>query len=256
LPARGAAESAGCNPDAARCTSIARQSWPRHDGLSILVEVQMPNVRTTSLSALLFAAALITPGLASAQEKAQDKMTPPAPKTYTFSGETQRGYQSLQANLADAAEKMPEENYSFKPTPEVKPFGQHIAHIALSQYSMCSKLKGEANPKKDEKEETTRSKADTIALLKGSTAYCEPLVTSITETSLGELMPFGQDKVAKGLVPLALISHADEVYGTMAVYLRLKGIVPPSTEKMNKMKQDKEKEQTAQDQSKKSSQER
>ncbi len=203
--------------------------------------------------ALLFAVALIAPGSLFAQEKAQEKMPAPekmsAPKTYTFSGESLRGYQSLQSNLADAAEKMPEEHYGFKPTPDVKSFGQHVAHIALSQYGLCARLKGEPNPKKDEKEETTRSKADTIALLKGSTAYCEPFVTGLTDASLGELMPMGQDKVAKGLVPLALISHADEVYGTMAVYLRLKGIVPPSTEKMNQMK----KEQTAQDQTKKSS---
>jgi uncharacterized damage-inducible protein DinB len=156
----------------------------------------------------------------------------------------------VQSNLAEAAEKMPEEHYGFKPTPEVKPFGQHIAHIALSQYGLCSRLKGEPNPKKDEKEETTRSKTDAVALLKGSSAYCEPLVTGLTEASLAELLPMGEDKVAKGLIPMALISHGDEVYGTMAVYLRLKGIVPPSTEKMDKMKQDKAK----QDPAKKSSQ--
>jgi uncharacterized damage-inducible protein DinB len=193
------------------------------------MEVQMRNVYT-----LVFAAALIVPSLAAAQEKAEKA----EPKTYTLSGESLRGYQNVQQNLASAAEKMPEEHYGFKPTPEVKPFAQHIAHIALSQYGLCSKLKGEANPKKDEKEETTRNKADTVALLKGSSAYCEPLVTGLTEASLTELVPMGQDKVAKGLIPLALISHADEVYGSMAVYLRLKGIVPPSTEKMNQMKQE------------------
>jgi uncharacterized damage-inducible protein DinB len=213
----------------------------------------MSNLQTVRRSlTFLFAIALMVPTLSSAQESKESKTAPAAPKTYTFSGETLRGYQSLQSNLADAAEKMPEEHYGFKPTPEVKSFGQHVAHIALSQYGLCARIKGEPNPKKDEKEETTRSKADTIALLKGSTAYCEPLVSGVVDASLGELMPMGQDKVAKGLVPLALISHADEVYGTMAVYLRLKGLVPPSTEKANQMK--KEKEQTAQDQTKKSSQ--
>jgi uncharacterized damage-inducible protein DinB len=186
------------------------------------------------------AAALIVSTPSSAQQEQKSQATPPAapaapmkePKTYTFSGETLRGYQNVQSNLAEAAEKMPEEHYGFKPTPEVKSFGQHVAHIALSNYGLCSGLKNEPNPKKDEKEETTRSKADTVALLKGASAYCEPLVSGITEASLGELMPMGQDKVAKALIPLALIAHGDEVYGTMAVYLRLKGIVPPSTEKM------------------------
>jgi uncharacterized damage-inducible protein DinB len=195
-----------------------------------------------SAGAFVFAAALIVPTTPSAQQ-AQAKppaapMEEKAPKTYTFVGESLRGYQNVQANLAGAAEKMPEQHYSFKPTPEVKPFGQHVAHIALSQYGLCSRIKGEDNPKKDEKEETARTKADAVALLKGSASYCEPLVSGLTDTSLAELMPMGQDKVSKGLIPLALISHGDEVYGTMAVYLRLKGIVPPSTEKMNQMKQD------------------
>jgi hypothetical protein len=180
--------------------------------------------------ALVFAAALIMPGSSSAQEQ------PKEPKTYTVAGESLRGYQSLESNLADAAEKMPEEHYGFKPTPDVKSFGQHVAHIAISQYGICSRLKGEANPKKDE-----------IALLKGSTSYSEPLVTAITDANLTEMLPMGQDKVQRALIPLALISHADEVYGSMAVYLRLKGIVPPSTEKAKAMKKEAE-------QSKKSSQ--
>ena len=182
--------------------------------------------------ALVFAAALIMPGSSSAQEQ------PKEPKTYTVAGEALRGYQNIESNLADAAEKMPEEHYSFKATPDVRSFGGHIAHIALSQYGLCSRLKGEANPKKDEKEDATRSKADTIALLKGSTSYCEPLVTAITDANLTEMLPMGQDKVQRALIPLALISHADEVYGSMAVYLRLKGIVPPSTEKAKAMKKE------------------
>jgi uncharacterized damage-inducible protein DinB len=201
--------------------------------MEVFVEVQMHNLR--NLHVFVFAAALIVSSPVSAQQ------TESAGKTYTVSGESVRGYQTVQSHLADAAEKMPEQHYGFKPVPEVKSFGQHVAHIALSQYGLCSRLKGEDNPKKDEKEETSRSKADTVALLKGSAAYCEPLVTGLTEASLTELMPMGRDKVAKGLIPFALVAHADEVYGSMAVYLRLKGIVPPTTEKANQMK---EKEQS------------
>lgn len=206
-------------------------------------------LRGVTSGALMLAALFIPVPLSAQQAAAQQAPAPKAPaagKTYTFTGESLRGYQNVQSNLAAAAEKMPEEHYAFKPTPEVKPFGQHIAHIALSQYGLCARLKGEANPKKDDKEETTRSKADAVALMKASTAYCEPLVAGLTETSAAELMPMGEDKVAKGLIPIALISHADEVYGTMAVYLRLKGIVPPSTEKMNQMKQDQQTKKSSQ----------
>jgi uncharacterized damage-inducible protein DinB len=208
------------------------------------MEVQMHNLRMIVFAAVMTASpAFAQQEQAAAPAKPMEKS---AGKTYTLSGESQRGYQNVQENLAKAAEKMPEEHYGFKPTPEVKPFGQHIAHIALSQYGLCSRLKGEPNPKKDEKEETTRSKADTVALLKGSAAYCEPFVTGLTEASATELLPMGDDKVAKGLIPMALITHADEVYGTMAVYLRLKGIVPPSTEKMNQMKEEQAKKKSSQ----------
>jgi hypothetical protein len=165
---------------------------------------------------------------------------PPAPKnqTFTLSGEMQRGYHNVQRNLTEAAEKMPDEQYGFKPTPEIKPFGQLVAHTALAQFRTCALLKGEADPKKEEKEEATRTKADAIALLKASTDYCDPLVSSVTDASATELANIGNDnRAAKGLLPPALISHGQEMYGIMTVYLRLKGIVPPSTERQGQMKE-------------------
>ena len=66
--------------------------------------------------------------LAPAGAFAQAPATPPAPQTFTLSGNMIRGYQNLQRNLLEAAEKMPEASYSFKPTAEVRPFGQLVAH--------------------------------------------------------------------------------------------------------------------------------
>lgn len=185
----------------------------------------MPNVPVRAL----VIAALVIPSAAAAQSM-------PTGKTFTLAAELLNGYRMVQQNLAEAAEKMPEDQYSFKPTPEIKPFGQLVAHTSLAQFNMCARLKGEANPKKDEKEETTRTKADQIALLKASTAYCEPAVTGLTDASMTELIKSGENQVAKGLFPMSIVAHGDEMYGTMAVYLRLKGIVPPSTERMNEMK--------------------
>jgi uncharacterized damage-inducible protein DinB len=187
-------------------------------------------MRTSTLNLLLFAV-FACPSLSVAQE-----MPAQPGKTYPLVAEVLSGYQRLQGSLTEAAEKMPEEHYGFKPTPEIKPFGQLVAHVALSQFGMCSRFKGEPNPRKDEKEEATRTRAETIALFKASTAYCEPLVTALTETTATELVKMGQDQVAKSLLPVSLVAHGMEMYGTMAVYLRLKGIVPPTTEKMNKMK--------------------
>jgi len=138
-------------------------------------------------------------------------------------------YTLLQRNLLEAAELMPEANYLFKPTSETRPFGQLVAHIALSQFQGCSILKGGPSPKAAEKEETPRSKAALVALLKESEAFCNPLVTAMTDESMVRLVKVGPGEAALGLLAAGLNTHANEVYGTIAVYLRLKGIVPPTT---------------------------
>jgi hypothetical protein len=187
-------------------------------------------MQQTSLSALVFAMCVI-PSASAAQQ-----MPAPAGQTFTLSGEMLNGYQMTQTNLAEAAQKMPDEHWEFRPTPDIKPFGQLVAHAALAQFRNCATLRGEDNPKKDEKEEARRSKAEAIALLKASTGYCDPPMSALSDTAMSELTKMGPNQVAKGLLPAIVITHGAEMYGTMAVYLRLKGIVPPTTEKANQMK--------------------
>jgi DinB superfamily len=135
----------------------------------------------------------------------------------------------LQRDLLEAAELMPEADYLFKPTPETRPFGQLISHVALSQFNFCSFLQGGLNPKAGEKDETPRSKAVLIALLKESATFCNPLVNAMTDEGMVQLMKVGPNEGARGLLVIGLIAHGNEMYGTIAVYLRLKGIVPPTT---------------------------
>jgi uncharacterized damage-inducible protein DinB len=180
----------------------------------------------------LSAAALVMPSAALAQQAPAA-----APQTFTLSGNMIRGYQNLQRNLTEAAEKMPDASYSFKPTPEVRPFGELVAHVALTQFGTCAALKGDAAPPhKDDKEDAARSKTELVALLKESTAYCDPLLTALKDEELTTLTKAGQNQVAKGLFLVGTNTHGNEMYGTMAVYLRLKGIVPPSTERQNAAK--------------------
>jgi uncharacterized damage-inducible protein DinB len=155
----------------------------------------------------------------------------PTGQTFGFAAYLVRGYHNLQQNLLGAAEKMSDADYSFRPTPDVRPFGQLVAHVALAQFGSCSALKGEPDPKKDVKEDAPRSKAEQIELLKASTAYCDPVLDALTDQALTETFKAGPNTVAKGLVLTGTNSHGNEMYGTMAVYLRLKGIVPPTTEK-------------------------
>jgi uncharacterized damage-inducible protein DinB len=185
-------------------------------------------MRRMTLSTLS-AAVLLMPAPARPQSPA-----PAAPQTFTLSGNMIRGYQNLQRNLTEAAEKMPDAGYSFKPTTEVRPFGQLVAHVALSQFGTCAALKGDAAPPhKDDKEDAARSKADLVALLKESTAYCDPALTSLKDDDMTTLVKSGPNQVAKGLFLAGTNTHGNEMYGTMAVYLRLKGLVPPSTERQN-----------------------
>lgn len=175
--------------------------------------------------------------LVPAAAAAQAPATPAAPQTFTLSGNLIRGYQNLQRNLLEAAEKMPEANYSFKPTPEVRPFGQLIAHVALSQFGSCATMKGDAaGPHKDDKEDAALTKAQLVALLKESTAYCDPVLTALKDEDMTALVKAGNNQAAKGLFLAGTNTHGNEMYGTMAVYLRLKGIVPPTTERQNAAK--------------------
>jgi hypothetical protein len=102
-----------------------------------------------------------------AQEKPQMPATPPAnPITQSEKGL----YLFLSSSVVRAAEKMPEENYSFKPTPEVRSFGQLVGHVADANYMFCSTAAGQPNPGKNV-EKTKTSKADLLAAVKDAVAY-------------------------------------------------------------------------------------
>ena len=154
---------------------------------------------------------------------------PAAGQKMTLSGGMIGTYTFIQRNVLEAAELMPEADYSFKPTPETRPFGQLISHLALTQFNTCSLLQGSPSPKAAEKEETPRSKAALVALLKESAAFCNPLVNAMTDDGMVQLIKVGPNEGARGLLVNGLTVHGNEMYGTIAVYLRLKGIVPPTT---------------------------
>lgn len=164
--------------------------------------------------------------LAAAQE-------PPAGQKFTVASSiVERGYKSNQRNLTEAAEKMPEMDYSFRPTSQMRPFSQLVAHVALAQFGTCSVLKGQPDPHKNDKEENFKTKSEAVALLKASTALCDEAFSGLTDENMHELLKVGNNnEAARGLFVTGTNSHDQEMYGTMAVYLRLKGITPPTTER-------------------------
>lgn len=129
-----------------------------------------------------------------------------------------------------AAEKMPEENYSFKPTPDVRSFGQLVGHLADSQYFFCASVVGETKPP-DGFEKNKASKAELVAALKEAVAYCSTTNAGMTDAKGSEMMKMMNSDFAKLTVLSANTAHDYEHYGNMATYMRLKGIVPSTSEK-------------------------
>jgi uncharacterized damage-inducible protein DinB len=143
-----------------------------------------------------------------------------------LSSELKANYNNIKNNVLRGAEKMPEENYTFKPAPESRTFGEVVTHIATVQAALCASAKGETK----QLDGTKTSKADAVALLKESVDYCDPIYNAMTdETGLEMGKMFGRDRTKFGILDFNVI-HDNEMYGTMAVYLRAKGVVPPSSE--------------------------
>jgi uncharacterized damage-inducible protein DinB len=135
-------------------------------------------------------------------------------------------YNNIKNNVLRGAEKMPEENYNFRPAPESRTFGEVVTHIATVQAALCASAKGETK----QLDGTKTSKADAVALLKESVDYCDPIYNAMTDaTGLEMGKMFGRDRTKFGILDFNVI-HDNEMYGTMAVYLRAKGVVPPSSE--------------------------
>lgn len=139
-------------------------------------------------------------------------------------------YTMLSGVLIAAAEKMPEENYSFRPVAEVRSFGQLVGHLADSQYYFCSSVSGESKPA-GSVEKTKTSKADLISALKEAVAYCGKTYAAMTDAKGGEMAKMMNMDFAKLTVLGANTAHDYEHYGNMVTYMRIKGIVPPTSEK-------------------------
>jgi hypothetical protein len=145
----------------------------------------------------------------------------------------QRGYAGFKNNFTAAAEKMPEADYTFKPgsTPEARTYAQVIAHIVQAQFGQCSTLKGVPNPMAGKQlEQELKTKAEVTKALADSFAMCDDLFSQVTDANASEMVKQGQNEVTRAAALYGIIVHGKELYGTAAVYLRSKNIVPPSTE--------------------------
>ena len=143
-------------------------------------------------------------------------------------------WNGVKRNIKESAEQMPEANYSFKPTPEVRSFGEILAHVAGASYVFCAAAKGEKSPFGEEDFEKTAKTRD--AILKATTdaiAYCDGAFTALTDATAGQMVaaPFGSNQIPRTAALIGQIGHDNEHYGNLVTYFRLKGMVPPSSKR-------------------------
>jgi len=140
--------------------------------------------------------------------------------------------------IAGAAEKMPEQFYGMRPGPqtEVRTFGELVGHLANYNFLVCSNVKGEKNPNEGNDFEKLQGKAQLVKALNDAFSYCDSVYGSLTDASAMEPLPAPSQKDAGRPVQLRVnllifnYAHNYEHYGNMVTYMRIKSIVPPSSE--------------------------
>src|ERR1700690_2524861 len=179
-------------------------------------------------SVLMLVAALL-PISAAAQTAQQPAANP-------LSTWLRNAYTGNRNNIVRTAEKMPEENYGMRPgaQPEVRTFGQQVAHVATYNFLWCSQAKGEKNPSPGNLE-TLTSKAEIMKVLNDAFNYCDSAYNALTDASGAEVVDITQENgrqtrnLRMGLLTLNY-GHNNEIYGSMVTSMRIKSIVPPASE--------------------------
>jgi hypothetical protein len=160
-----------------------------------------------------------------------------APTRVGLASALQGSYAGLKGMVTAEAAKMPEPDYGSKPSamPEVRTFGQVIAHIAESQFDTCARVKSVPHPMRGRRlEQDLKTKADVTKALADSFAFCDEVFSATTdENALQPVrMQFGPRVVGlpRASVLYGLLAHTSEMYGIGTVYLRARGLVPPGSE--------------------------
>jgi len=132
-------------------------------------------------------------------------------------------------NILKSAEQMPEEKYSYRPTPEVRSFGEIVGHVAGAQNTICAVALGEQPPAEDAVEKSATTKAALIEALKASIAYCARAYAQSDAATQQPVDMFGMKTTRFGALVLNA-THNGEHYGNLVTYQRINGLVPPSSQ--------------------------
>lgn len=180
---------------------------------------------------MILLAAGFVPAAVSAQAPAAGKAPAARPSASPSLGAEamRRNWDVVTGYIIRAAENMPETKYTFRPTPEVRSFGQLIGHVAGAQQMFCAIALGEPAAAENDIEKSVTAKADLVAAIRKTTEYCNRAYAQGDSALAGMTKIFGQD--ANRMYVLAMNTvHNGEHYGNLVTYLRINGMVPPSSQ--------------------------
>jgi uncharacterized damage-inducible protein DinB len=180
-----------------------------------------------------FVVALLGSWLAAPAAAQQAPQAPPTVAAYV-----RNAYMGNKNNIQRSAEKMPEEFFGLRPGPqeEVRTFGQHVGHVANYNYLWCSQAKGEKNPNTGNNlEKTLKTKAEFNKALADSFTYCDSAYAALTDASGAEVIEITQEsgrqqRQTRMALLMMNLAHNNELYGNLVTTMRIKSIVPPSSE--------------------------
>lgn len=192
------------------------------------MKTNMKKIATAMFAAVMVFAAAGARGQQAApadSQKMAQMGTTPNPVSTIVKGQLPRFAKIMVA----AAEAMPAEKYSFKPTPEMNTFGHLVMHSTQANNVLCSKISGMAEP--DVKYSDTDPKDKLVAALKASFEFCTTALANVDDSKLGDqMMLFGSRPSSRAGAMIAASDGWNDHYGALAVYLRLSGILPPTAQ--------------------------
>ena len=121
--------------------------------------------------------------------------------------------------------------FDFKPVDSVRTYGQIVAHVAGANYEFCAAAKGEKAPNSEAAFDKLTAKADIVKAWDDSVAYCDAVYKALTDSTAGQgiEMPFNMGKAPRARPLIMNAGHLNEHYGNLVTYMRIKGIVPPTS---------------------------
>lgn len=156
----------------------------------------------------------------------------PAPSAQPISQALRDQWEGAKRNFRESATVMPEAKYGFRPADSVRTFGAILAHVAGANYEFCAAAKGEKSPhSEDEFEKSAKTPADIVKALDASLRYCDQVYTSMDDRRAAETVAgaFGGGRSSRAAILMANTGHVQEHYGNLVTYLRINGLVPPSS---------------------------